>query len=469
MVLDGQKLPGAFALATYPRDDVPAGGVGFAGVLLSDWRPHAGSDLAVCFGPGGKSHLRGVAGLKRVTKTAFAAHIKAAGGEAAAGSTSSSQWSELIALLNGPQSWLPDPAGRPDLQVSLDRLFILPGFGCFAAGWALSALQEVRGFALKIGKTELRMDEKSLYFRPRPDLRTVAPHSMALMNRAGFCCFFPGDAGTELTGEVLLKLLLEHGATVVQVKPEQLFRLGRSAPLDALLQLYPAIETESFFPALAKFIRDDFRDAAPGLTAFKITPSRGAMIFALSEDRHDCLLALEEIRYHASTHLPEDCAIAIIAGANQPHGEIIQTLQGLPGCSLVFTQNPEAALRVLPELLLLLNAEQFIFVPARHYLSESGWGEAAAAVAPGKELLTFLGIYDPETWEELNASGGCFAWSWAGFARWSLDMPIRLNAMPKRQDFPAEPAPLVAGRAAFISKTTRLSRLDLLLEDAINA
>ncbi len=126
-------------------------------------------------------------------------------------------------------------------------------------------------------------------------------------------------------------------------------------------------------------------------------------------------------------------------------------------------------MRALPELLLLLNAEQFIFVPARHYLSESGWGEAAATVAPGNDKLTFLGIYDPETLEELNASGACFAWSWAGFARWSLDMPIRLNVMPKRQDFPAEPAPLVAKRAAFISKTLRLSRLELLLENSINA
>jgi hypothetical protein len=259
---------------------------------MSDWRPHAGSELAICFGPGGKSHLRGVAGLKRVTKTAFAAHIKTAAGQAAAGVTPSNHWSELIDLLNGPQSWLPVPGGRTDIQVALDRLLILPGFGCFVAGWALSALQEVRGFALKIGKTELRMDESSLYFRPRPDLNNLASHSTALINRAGFCCFFSGDAGTELAGEVLLKLLLERSTTVVQVRPEQLLRLGRSAPFDALLQLYPAIETESFFPALVKFSRDDLQGAPAGLTIFKITRSRSAMIFALSEDRHDCLLAL---------------------------------------------------------------------------------------------------------------------------------------------------------------------------------
>jgi hypothetical protein len=48
-------------------------------------------------------------------------------------------------------------------------------------------------------------------------------------------------------------------------------------------------------------------------------------------------------------------------------------------------------------------------------------------------------------------------------------MPVRLDAMPKRQDFPAEPAPHVAGRAAFISKSRRLSRLDLLLQNAVNA
>jgi len=467
-VLDGQKLPGAFAVATYPRDDVPAGGVGFAGVLLSDWRPHAGSELAICFGPGGQSHLRGVAGLNRITKTAFAAHIKAVAGEAAGGDLSA-HWTALVALLHGPQSWLPEPAARADLQVSVDRLLVLPGFGCFATGWALSALQAVRGFALKIGRTVLSMEETSLYFRPRPDLMTLFPDSAHLLNHAGFCCFFPADEALDLTGQVLLKVTLEQGAAVHQVEPRHQCRLGHSAPLDALLQFYPAIETEPFFPGLAKFIRDESRAAGPGLTMFKITPARSAMIVALSEDRHDCLLALAEIRYYAGTHLPPDCAVTIIAGASQPHGEIIQMLEGLPACNLVFTQNPEAALRVLPELLLLLKAEQFIFVPSRHYLSESGWRDAAASVAPGHDRLTFFGIYDPETLEELNASGACFAWSWPGFARWSLNMPIRLNSMPKRQDFPAEPSPIVAARGAFISKSVRLSRLDSLLETAINA
>jgi hypothetical protein len=272
----------------------------------------------------------------------------------------------------------------------------------------------------------------------------------------------------DLAGEVSLKLLLEQGASVVAVAPEHLFRLGRSLPFDALLQLYPAIETESFFPALAEFIRDDFRKSLD-MSVFKITPSPATMIFALPEDRADCLLALDAITHHAHTHIPAGCGVTIIAGANQPHGEIIRLLDGLPGSSLVFMQSPEAAFRLLPELLLLLNAGQFIFVPPRHYLSETGWNAASAAIAPGNEQLTFLGVFDPETLEVLNTSGACFAWSAAEFSRWSAHMPVRLDALPKQRDFPAEPAPKVAPRAAFISKSTRVSRLDSLLETAINA
>jgi len=461
VILDGQKRPAAFAIATYPRTDVPAGGVGFAGVLLSDWRPHEGADLTICFGPGGASHLRGVSGLKRITKAEFAAHIKTA-----AGASPSEDWAELTALLHGPQSWL--PAARPDVQVLVDRLLVLPGFGCFATGWALSRLQEIRGFALKIGKTILPMDDSSLYFRPRPDLASLAADSAVLLNRAGFCCFFPNQAASAYTGEILLKLLLEDSAAVVPVNPAHLSRLGRAAPLEALMQLYPAIETQAFFPALANFIRDESQ-AAPGLTVRKITPAPATMIFALPDDRPDRLLALEDISYHAATHLPADCGLTIIAGASQPHGEIIQMLDGVKAkTSLVFTPNPEASLRLLPELLLLLNAERFIFVPPWHFLSETGWDEAAAALTPGNDGLTVFGIYDPETLEALPASAACFAWSWAAFSRWSLQMPVRLDFLPKHQDFPAEPAQLVP-RAAFISKSTRVSRLDSMLEAAINA
>jgi hypothetical protein len=462
VILDGQKLPAAFAIATYPRADIPAGGVGFAGVLLSDWRPQEGAELTVCFGPAGGAHLRGVAGLKRISKAGFAAHIKTASAANPAGA-----WPELTALLHGPQSWLPAP--RPDLHVAVDKLLALPGFGCFVTGWALSRLQQVQGFALKIGKTILPMDESSLYFRPRPDLHALFPESAPLLARAGFCCFFPAESAPDLSGEVLLKLFLEDGANVVPVQPSHLFRLGRAAPLETLLHLYPAIETEAFFPALAQFIRDDL-STPPILTPYKITPSPTTMIFTLAADRADGLLALEDIQHHARTHIPADCALTIIAGASQPHGEIIQMLESLPRTtSLVFVQNPETSFRALPELLLLLNAETFIFVPAGHFLSETGWNQAAACLAPGNQGLTIFGIHDPETLEEMKSSAGCFAWSWAAFSAWSLHMPVRLGALPQRQDVPASPAPQLAPRAAFIAKSTRLSRLDALLETAINA
>jgi hypothetical protein len=469
VLVDGQRLPAAFSIITYPRADVPGGG-GFVGVMVSDWRPRPDSEPVIWFGPEGRAHLRSVHGLRRISKTAFIEHFNLVRESAPAG-----RWADFVTLMHGAHSWFPAADHRGDVRASIDRFFILPGFGCFVSGWVLSDVLEVQGFAVKLGDTALPMQKSSLYFRPRPDLLQGFPDRASLMDRAGFCCFFPGAIDLGAVEKPLLKVFLEpKGSTVHPVDPQKLRRLGHSESIDALLILYPSIESEPFFPDLVAFIRQEHRRRAGELSVVQAAPASRLMVFALSDDRPDFVLALEEIRYNAARYLPADCGIAIIVGANQPHGEVMALFKCLDPatqrrCSLFLVRDTDAAMLALQDVLMLAGAEDFVFIPARHYLSAGGWDAAAMLMRLGVDGLTIFGTYNPETMDENQTAAGCFAWSWAGYSKWLMSWPASINALPRRAEFPAAETAGIVDYAAYFSKSVRASRMDLLVNQAIHA
>jgi hypothetical protein len=464
VVVDMRKYPAAFSVVRYTRDDLPAGASGMIGVILSDWRPLPGSVLTLYFGADGKSHLLGVPDLPVVDKSVIVNQLQSAQNHAVG------RLFDLLALLQGSPSWLPNTAAHEDVKAAVDRLLILPGFGCFVIGWVLSYVHEAQGVILKVGDIILPMNASSLRFFDRPDLASAFPDAAYLCPRAGFCCFFPGDPDIRLLEQPLVKILLDDGGVVVfRVELGKIRRLGYSESFDSLFALYPALDREAFFPSLKQSIRALYQSRMSQLTPFRIAKAPRALVVALPDDPHDCRLAFEDLFHNVGRFLPLDCGIAIIGSVTQRHGQVVELYEGLAGdldrpSSLVFCENTVSAIYILSELLLLMGADQFVFLETNHFLTEGGWEMVREMLKSPPRDPVFLGVVDPDTLNEPVNASSCLAWNRRALSAWSEEMPLLIETPFDHDDFPRQkPSPDVRGKGAYLSKSKPVSRIAALL------
>ena len=469
VIVDMRKYTAAFSIVRYARDDLPPGASGMIGVILSDWRPipgsaSAGSALTLYFGSEGKSHLLGVPNLPMVNKNVIVNQLKMSQNHAVG------RLFDLLALLQGSPSWLPNAGAHEDVRSAVDRLLILPGFGCFLVGWILSYVHEVQSFILKLGDVILPVNPSSVRFFNRPDLASAFPDAAYLCAQAGFCCFFPGDPDIRLLEQPLVKVLLNDGGVVVfRVETGKIRRLGYSESFDSLISLYPALDRESFYPALKQSIRALYHAKMSELTPYRIAKAPRALVVALPDDSHDCRFIFADIFHNASRFLPSDCGIAIIGSAAQRHGEIVELFEELDKnlaqpCSLVFCEDTISAIYIISEMLLLMGTDQFIFIETNHFLTTIGWESAKDVLQspPGDPI--FFGVVDPDTLNEPVVSGSCLAWNRWSLSAWAEYMPLLIEAPFAASDFPKQKSsPEIIRGAAYLSKSKPISRIAALL------
>lgn len=435
MIVDNGKHPAGLAYTLTSRDDLPPGSKGFVGVLQTDWR--ASPELLPYFfvTDGSGRFLETLMPTPIKTKTQIAPIVRDLLGRAEGG------FRDLLRdLFHTVQSWavLPDDPSK-DLLLA-DNVAILPGFGAFVSGWALSPTKQALRFVLKARNRIMVADERSVSFNPRPDVAHVYPNAAMAVDRAGFTATFRGDIDSGWLEDLILKVTWDDGsATNVAVRAEQVRVLGITTPIESALGFYPAIEAETFFDDFARHATAGMRARAAAIRVHTARRCAAAVLLAAPTSSSDLFLMFEKAIRHAR-RLPTDWGIAILARSDGQRSLIIALFNDLVratgrACSLIFVSDPAAATYAIEQVADALDLERFAFVGPGVMLTRVGWS-MIGATDPG---LTLLEVVDPLGESAGRADLTAFV---TDRARWSdiaahapariggLRLPPRIDAIP---------------------------------------
>lgn len=415
VVLDGSKIPAGFAYVMIPRADLPENAVGLIGVLHTDWRPSRGSKAFLFINEKDTLYLEGLDPIDMVSKATLVQHCAPLWAMAGLGYAP-----EIRRLMQQVRSWEPLPPEFAPEIAAVEEVLVLPGFGCFATGWALSPTRHVDRLVLKLGSALLVSEAGATMTKPRPDLAHVFPGADRLVGHAGFTAVFPGDVDADALSEAVLKIVYRDGTSSNHaIAPASLRRLGEAASWERVRQFYPSIAAEPFFPAFADAVAAHYRALADDVRPLVLQPCAEAILFALPPDRSDAFLLFEGIA-RAERGLPPGTGIVLLAGQDDERTAAIALFDDLRRATdrpLSLMLVPEAAMAAysLPRIARLVGLDRFLFVGSSAMLAPAGWRAAAALDG----ALAFLDVADPAR-EDGGAEPGfdCFAWSVFEFHQW---------------------------------------------------
>jgi len=461
VIVDRQKIIAGMSFCYYSRDDLESGCFGIIGVLHTEWRPSSHSEPIIYFDHG-KAHLRSVKPMQTTTKSELIKNFHEMNKQ------SNSYLAEpLIALSSSPSSWAVVEKTPQTIHCAVDKVLILPSFGIFVQGWIVGSIAKVKSFVARFGKITLDCDLSSMYFKPRPDLLNAFPGDFGSIARSGFCCICRGNIKVSDIKKPLLKVLFEDNSSLISpINPSVIFRLGHNATAEKILEFYPSVENESFFPAMVTTYKKVFRDAYTALTPHSVKICDKAIIVVVPEERHDCFLLFEHLRRSADRYLGKDVGLILIASIDHRHGELLNFFTSLAEtrenpCSLFFLEKPEWAFFALPEIFILTHLQQFVFLAAGHFLTEFGWRNSFDKELFSDDAPTFLSVDDPsQAGLAPQLSSAAFAWYTKAFMGWIPTAPVIINDYVDVAYFPSKEAqPAVLKEAVNFSRKAITSHL----------
>ena len=416
VVLDSSKIAAGFAYTVMPRSDLPDGAVGFIGVLQTEWQPSAFSKPFLFINENDQLYLEGLSPLTILAKAALVEHCSGLWGIALTGPTNG-----LRRLLQNQSSWAPLPDHFIAEKAAVDEVLVLPHFGCFARGWALSPARQPERFLLRLGKTVLVSSVTATIHTPRPDLGHIYPGADRIVEQAGFTAAFPGDVDGAELGDAALKVVYRDGsASVHPIASGLVRRIGQGVNFERTLSFFPALESETFFRDFARAIRTQYAGVAQELRPLSVEQSRDALVFAAPHDRSDLLLMFDQIIRHVES-LPEDTGVIILASQDANRASVLRCCTDLRRragrpVSLVFVPDVTLGAYALPVLAELTGMERFFYVADTVMLSSSAW----KALQWEDGAVTFLDLLDPAVEEagDIGPSFECFGWSVRAWEEW---------------------------------------------------
>lgn len=430
VILDSSKIAAGFTYTMMPRSDLPEGAAAFIGVLQTEWNPSSFSKPFFFVSGEDQLYLEGLSPLRIIEKRAFVEHCSGLWAMATTGPTTG-----LRRLLQSSSSWAPLPDHFIAEKAAVDEVLILPGFGCFAKGWALSPARQPERFLLRLGKSVLVSSVTATMRTPRPDLGHIYSGADRMVEQAGFTAALPGDVDHAEPGDAALKVVYRDGsATVHPIAPGLIRRIGQGVSVERVLSFFPAIEAEAFFPDFARALSAQVATMAQELRPFSIEHRRDALVFAAPQDRSDLLLMFEHIARNVG-ELPEEAGIVILASQDANRAPVLRNCAELRrrsrrAVSLVFVPDVTLGAYALPALAELTGMERFVYVADTVVLSASAW---KALRWEGDEAV-FFDLSDPALEEagELGPSFECFGWSVSAWREWLVETPPGIGGVGTR-------------------------------------
>ena len=423
-IVDGRKEPGGFTYTYFERDDLPSDKCGFVGVLHSSWTPSATTAPLIFLKGDELAHLNCVKPPRIIKHSEFAPAFKKLAGRCHTGATAA-----LLRLLESPESWVPS-----DLQhvAAIDSALVVPGFGCVISGWVVNTLSFAKRFSLRVGATILSSDESSLYYRARPDLITVAPGCEILLKRAGFVVAFRGSIAAEDFGQAVLKVIYDDGIATCHAIEAKIFRtIGAAVEPEALLELYPTLQSEPFFAELSEALRKYDRRQASSWNLLRPAIMRQAVICVLGETRSSVYLQVEQIR--ANVRADSGVGVILVADEASSRSDALLLRESLVNttgivCGVVLARCPKQALYALDTVLSTISCERFVFLGPGIVLTPSGWHSAFHHLNSTDDIGCFFALNDPcSTGDDNFRSAAAFGWSREGISSWLEQAPALLG------------------------------------------
>lgn len=427
IVVDRQKTMAGLAVTFFEREDLDASACGIVGCLLSDWRPSATSDLNLYIGEG-EIYLSGVRPLRVILMEEFAANFSQVLDRCHTGYTGA-----LQQMMRRPESWavLRDRNGVP-AQAAIDRILLLPSFGCLISGWALSPLKQIETFRLRFGNTILQCDRSSMYFKSRADLADVFPGSEALASKAGFVGVFPGQISEADLSNPVLKIIYADGTSSNHsVDPKVIRLLMHAVDPTSVLDLYPSISAEPFFSDFATSLRTYACEINTPVETYRRNICENTLVFVVPEDRSEAFLLFDQVSHYCRTN-PRPAGLVFIASNTQLRPEIVALFDALDPetsqqASLFFMNDAAYAFYVLPAVLASVRARRFAFMAGGVFATEGGWASVLQTLRQANLPLTFFETGAHDAKNAPTESARFFAWSSIAFSAWVVSAPRYLG------------------------------------------
>lgn len=425
---DRDRTTAALALATFEREDLPSDAYGVIGIMSTDWQPRQQSaDIFFYFGRRAEFYLRLANNVTIMPEADFLRHF-----EHVRDRLSGRHITTLQQVFTSPHVWAlsTERSVGFSLHTAVDRLLLVPGYGCLMEGWVMSPVKPVSRIALRFGDTVMACDPLSLHWKPRHDLVAPFPAFPALAGRAGFVASFFGNIPEAYPSDPILKVIFEDGTSANYVVPRNVIsRLGHSATLGDAQALFPAIEYEPFFPDFAAALRKTAKTMAGEVVSLLPGKTDRAAIFAISPETCDAFYLFDMLRRHLQQdNLPPGLVFVAQRSTARSHAiylfrEFVRTTS--IKASLILIDSIEYAFYALPQILRVAGARRFVFVGPGVILNDDGWQAMIDGLRPEASGLRFLEVDQdgPEPPANEAASAACFAWDLGPFLGWAARSP----------------------------------------------
>jgi hypothetical protein len=394
VLADRRKHAGAVAMACYDRDDLPAGAHAFVAMLQTAWQPDQETqDVFLFFGAELKHFIRTVSPIKFQDGRSFAAEFARVQPFCHAGRVNALR----LALLGG-QSWLPHTAALSGstAKCGVDEVLVLPGFGCFIQGWMVSPAKRLDRVSLKLADQVLNDVPGSLYFLPRPDLASVAPHVPGLLDSAGFIAALTGPLQSEDLVSPILKAWFSDGTSVnFPIDSFAVRRLGHAVPYEEILRLFPGIAGESFFGDCARAISSEVLDRLSDVRPLdRFERCERYLVAALPPGASDARLMVDQIELHLR-QAPANLGIALLCNRGATRATLpmlidaIRSSTGAP-CAAFLVEDTGKPLLALARLLELVQAGRFFYLGSGMFPDATGWKACLDTLFGEGQELSFM-------------------------------------------------------------------------------
>ncbi|HTZ69295.1 MAG TPA: hypothetical protein VMB71_01465 [Acetobacteraceae bacterium] len=324
----------------------------------------------------------------------------------------------------------PEPAPSPRVphaaRAAVDRILLLPGFGCLAEGWVLSPQKRVAKLGLDFGGLKLPASPQAVYGKPRPDLAAAFPGSDHLAASAGFAAYFPEQDGLFDASDPNLTVEFADGtATIFPLEQSAVRLLGHAASVEDALPFFPGLAAEPFFPRFATAALAARRAAIQPPEPLTLVATPRTLVAVLPNDRDDRFLLFETLAAQCrKAPLP---GLTLIAAAAASRPDATWMLRDFARdhqvpCSLFIAGETADAFAVLADILTDVQAKRFAFLADGIFPTDAGWDHIRAYLNGSATSLMFLGIAG-----ETEPSARAFAWTAEKFCPFAAGQPAYLE------------------------------------------